>query len=105
MGDRWSVKITGTLELTRSLDDVENIKNAFSMQYMTYGYQDFLASAAEDEMLSIQGLCAVHNPVFNNLFVHAEDEMVCSIPMNQTNVNKNVLKYKLCRLLMMLDFF
>ena len=36
---------------------------------MTYGYRDLLASAAEDEMLSIQELCAVHNPVFNNIFV------------------------------------
>ena len=32
MGDGWSVKITGTLELTRSLDDVENINHAFSMR-------------------------------------------------------------------------
>ena len=31
MGDGWSVKMTGTLELTRSLDDVENINHAFSM--------------------------------------------------------------------------
>ena len=69
MGNGWSVKITGTLELTRSLDDVENINHAFSMRYMTYGYRDLLISAAEDEMLSIQELCAVHNPVFNNIFV------------------------------------
>ena len=69
MGDGWSVKITGTLELTRSLDDVENINHAFSMQYMTYGYRDLLTSAAEDEMLGIQELCAVHNPVFNDIFV------------------------------------
>ena len=48
MGDGWSVKITGTLELTQSLDDVENINHAFSMRYMTYGYWDLLASAAED---------------------------------------------------------
>ena len=69
MGDGWSVKITGTLELTRSLDDVENINHPFSMRYMTYGYRDLLTSAAEDEMLSIQELCAVHNPVFNDIFV------------------------------------
>ena len=69
MGDGWSVKITGTLEITRSLDDVENINHAFSMRYMTYGYWDLLASSVEDEMLSIQELCAVHNPVFNNIFV------------------------------------
>ena len=69
MGDGWSVKITGTLELTRSLDDVKNINHAFSMRYMTYGYRDLLASAAEDEMLSIQELCGVHNPVFINIFV------------------------------------
>ena len=31
MGNGWSVKITGTLELTRSLDDVENINHAFSI--------------------------------------------------------------------------
>ena len=69
MVDGWSVKITGTLELTRSLDDVENINHAFSMRCMTYGYQDLLTSAADDEMLSIQELCAVHNPVFNDIFV------------------------------------
>ena len=69
MGDGWSVKITGTLELTQSLDDIENINRTFSMRYMTYGYRDLLTSAAEDEMLSIQELCAVHNPVFNNIFV------------------------------------
>ena len=69
MGDGWSVKITGTLELTRSLDDVENINHALSMRYMTYGYRDLLTSAAEDEMLSIQEVCAVHNPVFNDIFV------------------------------------
>ena len=69
MGDRWSVKITGTLELTQSLNDVKNINHAFNMQYMTYGYRDLLTSAAEDEMLSIQELCAVHNPVFNDIFV------------------------------------
>ena len=69
MGDGWSVKITGTLELTWSLDDVKNINHTFSMRYMTYGYRDLLASAAEDEMLSIQELCGVHNPVFINIFV------------------------------------
>ena len=69
MGDGWSVKITGTLELTRSLDDVENINHPFSMRYMTYGYRDLLTSAAEDEMLSIQELCAVHNPIFNDIFL------------------------------------
>ena len=69
MEEGWSVKITGTLELTRSLDNVDNINNTFSTWYMTYGYRDLLASAAEDEMLSIQELCAVHNPIFNNIFV------------------------------------
>ena len=69
MGNGWSVKITGTLELTQSLDDVKNNNSAFSMRYMTYGFRDLLASAAEDEMLSIQELCAVHNPIFNNIFV------------------------------------
>ena len=41
--------------------------------------------------------------------VHAENEIVCSIPMNQTLFqwcfSDNSLKYKLHRLLMMLDFF
>ena len=36
---------------------------------MTYGYRDLLTSAAEDEMLSILELCAVHNPIFINIFV------------------------------------
>ena len=39
------------------------------MRYMTYVYRDLLTSAVEDEMLSIQELCAVHNPVFNDIFV------------------------------------
>ena len=69
MDDGWSVKITGTLELSRSLDVPVNNNNALSRRYMTYGYRDLLASAAEDEMLSILELCAVHNPIFNNIFV------------------------------------
>ena len=42
------------LELTRSLDNLENNNSALSRRYMTYGYRDLLASATEDEMLSIQ---------------------------------------------------
>ena len=69
MDEGWSVKITGTLELTQSLDFPDSNNAALSRQYMTYGYRDLLVSAAEDEMLGIHELCAVHNPVLNNIFV------------------------------------
>ena len=70
--DRCSMKITGTLELTRSLDFHEN-NITLSRQYMTYGYRNLLTSAAEDEMLSIHELCTVHNPVFNSIFVLSDN--------------------------------
>ena len=69
MDEGWSMKISGTLELTRSLDNLNTGHPALSRRYMTYGYRDLLIGAAEDEMLSIRELCAVHNPVFNNIFV------------------------------------
>ena len=69
MDEGWSVKITGTLDLTRSLDFLKSGHAALSRQYMTYGYRDLLVGAAEDEMISILELCAVHDPVLNNIFV------------------------------------
>ena len=69
MEERWSMKITGTLELTRSLDSLDSNDAALSRRYMTYGYRDLLIGAAEDEMLSILELYAVNNPVLNNIFV------------------------------------
>ena len=69
MDEGWSVKMSGTFELTRSLDNLDTGHPALSRRYMTYGYRDLLIGAAEDEMLSICELCAVHNPVLHNIFV------------------------------------
>ena len=69
MDEGWSMKISGTLELTRSLDNLDSGHPTLSRRYMTYGYRDLLISAAEDEMLNIHELCTVHNPVLNNIFV------------------------------------
>ena len=69
MDEGWGVKISGTLELTRSLNNLDSLHPALSRQYMTYGYRNLLVGAAEDEMLSIRELCAVQNTVLNNIFV------------------------------------
>ena len=69
MDEGWSVKISGTLELRQSLDNLNSLHPGLSRRYMTYGYRDLLVIAAEDEMLSIRELCAVQNTVLNNIFV------------------------------------
>ena len=38
MDEGWSVKISGTLELKRLLDNLDTGHPALSRQYMTYGY-------------------------------------------------------------------
>ena len=69
LDEGWSIKISGTLELTRSLDNLDSLHPALSRRYMTYGYRDLLVAAAEDEMLNFRELCTVQNAVLNNIFV------------------------------------
>ena len=38
LDEGWSIKISGTLELTRSLDNLDSLHPALSRRYMTYGY-------------------------------------------------------------------
>ena len=65
----WSIKLSGTLELTRSLDHHDDLHAALTRRYMTYGYRYLGVAAAEDELLSIHELCSVQNPVLNDIFM------------------------------------
>ena len=69
LDEGWSIKISGTLELTQSLDNLDSLHPALRRRYMTYGYRDLLVAAAEDEMLNFRELCTVQNAVLNNIFV------------------------------------
>ena len=61
------MKTAGTLDLSRFID-IDRDPN-LSRRYETFGDKNLLASASEDEMLSVVELFAVYNPVLKNFFV------------------------------------
>ena len=68
----WEVKIAGTLDLCRLIDVDEEPE--LSRRYQTYGEKDLVASASEDEMLSVVELFGVYNTVLKNFFVPLADK-------------------------------
>ena len=71
----WEVKIAGTLDLSREIDVDEEPE--LSRRYATYGEKDLVASASEDEMLSVVELFGVYNTVLKNFFVPLADKSLC----------------------------
>ena len=68
----WEVKIAGTLNLCREIEVDEEPE--LSRRYETYGEKDLVASASEDEMLSVVELFGIYNTVLKNLFVPLVDK-------------------------------